>query len=226
MRYLILQIVFCLTIAAMLGFVFGWLLRGIAAKHRERDLTEQSEKTVKALKQRLHSARSKQIPADQTVKSVTHGKASPAETDSTFNQAPIEDYYIEVIEGIGQRGGRLLREEGVSMVQEFLERYCHADHRREELADKLDVDEETVRRWVSMADLMRVKGIGSQYAELLEACGIQSVSMLAQQNPEQLAKKLKLVNRAEHLAILSLPDIVQIKGWIDSAQLLPSVISI
>lgn len=225
MMYLILQILFCLILAATLGFVIGWLMRGISAKHRERYLSEQYEKKLKQLNKSLSTVKPTQISTTPAVKAVSQSESNQLKTDDPISQAHIEDYYIEVIEGIGQSRGKIIREEGVSMVQEFLERYRNADESRKELADKLEVDEETVRRWVSMADLMRIKGIGSQYSELLEACGVHSVPMLAQQDAEQLAEKMKLVNRAEHSTILRLPDASQIKVWIEIAGSLPPVIA-
>ena len=223
MSYLIQQILLCLLIAAIIGFVVGWLLRGISAKQREQDQTKEFDKRFRELKRKTTSRQSTQTSA---ALHTAPDAASLLDVDSAGNAAHIDDYYIEAIEGIGQGRGKILREMGVSMVQEFLQKYRHADDRRTELATKLDIDEHVVRQWVSMADLMRIQGIGSQYSELLEASGVYSVPELAQQDAERLTEKMKLVNRVEHATILALPDASEVSAWIEIAKSLPSIITV
>lgn len=223
MSYLIQQILLCLLIAAILGFVIGWLLRGISAKQREQDQAKEFDQRLRELKRKSASRQSTQTSA---ILNAAPDAASLLDVDSAGNAAHIDDYYIEAIEGIGQGRGKILREMGVSMVQEFLQKYRYADDKRTELATRLDIDEHVVRQWVSMADLMRIQGIGSQYSELLEASGVYSVPELAQQDAERLTEKIKLVNRVEHATILALPDASEVSAWIQSAKLLPSIITV
>ncbi len=223
MSYLIQQILLCLLIAAILGFVVGWLLRGISAKQREQDQAREFDQRLRELKRKAASRKSTQT---STAAHTAPDVASLLDVDSAGNAAHIDDYYIEAIEGIGQGRGKILREMGVSMVQEFLQKYRYADDRRTELATKLDIDEHVVRQWVSMADLMRIQGIGSQYSELLEASGVYSVPELAQQDAERLTEKMKLVNRVEHATILALPDSSEVSAWIEIAKSLPSIITV
>lgn len=223
MSYLIQQILLCLLIAAILGFVIGWLLRGISAKQREQDQAKVFDQRLRELKRKSASRQSTQTSA---ILNAAPDAASLLDVDSAGNAAHIDDYYIEAIEGIGQGRGKILREMGVSMVQEFLQKYRYADDKRTELATRLDIDEHVVRQWVSMADLMRIQGIGSQYSELLEASGVYSVPELAQQDAERLTEKIKLVNRVEHATILALPDASEVSAWIQSAKLLPSIITV
>lgn len=223
MSYLIQQILLCLLIAAILGFVIGWLLRGISAKQREQDQAKEFDQRLRELKRKSASRQSTQTSA---ILNAAPDAASLLDVDSAGNAAHIDDYYIEAIEGIGQGRGKILREMGVSMVQEFLQKYRYADDKRTELATRLDIDEHVVRQWVSMADLMRIQGIGSQYSELLEASGVYSVPELAQQDAERLTEKIKLVNRVEHATILALPDASEVSAWIQSANLLPSIITV
>lgn len=223
MSYLIQQILLCLLIAAIIGFVVGWLLRGISARQREQDQAKEFEQRLRELKRKTASRQSTQTSAALHTAPDT---ASLLDVDSAGNAAHIDDYYIEAIEGIGQGRGKILREMGVSMVQEFLQKYRNADDRRTELATKLDIDEHVVRQWVSMADLMRIQGIGSQYSELLEASGVYSVPELAQQDAERLTEKMKLVNRVEHATILALPDASEVSAWIEIAKSLPSIITV
>ncbi len=223
MSYLIQQILLCLLIAAIIGFVVGWLLRGISARQREQDQANEFDKRFRELKRKTTSRQS--TPTSAALHAAPDA-ASLLDVDSAGNAAHIDDYYIEAIEGIGQGRGKILREMGVSMVQEFLQKYRHADDRRTELATKLDIDEHVVRQWVSMADLMRIQGIGSQYSELLEASGVYSVPELAQQDAERLTEKMKLVNRIEHATILALPDASEVSAWIEIAKSLPSIITV
>jgi len=223
MSYLIQQILLCLLIAAILGFVIGWLLRGISAKQREQDQAKVFDQRLRELKRKSASRQSTQTSA---ILNAAPDAASLLDVDSAGNAAHIDDYYIEAIEGIGQGRGKILREMGVSMVQEFLQKYRYADDKRTELATRLDIDEHVVRQWASMADLMRIQGIGSQYSELLEASGVYSVPELAQQDAERLTEKIKLVNRVEHATILALPDASEVSAWIQSAKLLPSIITV
>jgi predicted flap endonuclease-1-like 5' DNA nuclease len=220
MSYLIQQILLCLLIAAIIGFVVGWLLRGISARQHEQDQAKEFEQRLRELKRRTASRQSTQTSA------ALHTAPDAASLLDVDSAAHIDDYYIEAIEGIGQGRGKILREMGVSMVQEFLQKYRRADDRRTELATKLDIDEHVVRQWVSMADLMRIQGIGSQYSELLEASGVYSVPELAQQDAERLTEKMKLVNRVEHATILALPDASEVSAWIEIAKSLPSIITV
>lgn len=223
MSYLIQEILLCLIISAILGFTIGWLLRGISAKNRERYLGEQFENRMQTMKNRFSSANQKQVTNRVAV--VRTDEPVVDSEDNRMNEAHIDDYFIEVIEDIGQSRGRILREMGVSMVHEFLLKYRLADSSRTELADKLDIDQETVRRWVSIADLMRIQGVGSQYSELLEASGVHSVPALAQQDVTELVDKMQLVNQVEHSTILTLPDDKQVTEWIEIAKSLPAMIS-
>ncbi len=223
MSYLIQEILLCLIISAILGFTIGWLLRGISAKNRERYLGEQFENRMQTMKNRFSSANQKQVTNRVAV--VRTDEPVVDSEDNRMNEAHIDDYFIEVIEDIGQSRGRILREMGVSMVHEFLLKYRLADSSRTELADKLDIDQETVRRWVSIADLMRIQGVGSQYSELLEASGVHSVPALAQQDVTELVDKMQLVNQAEHSTILTVPDDKQVTEWIEIAKSLPAMIS-
>ena len=54
-------------------------------------------------------------------------------------------------------------------------------------------------RWVNHADLIRVVGVGPEFAELLEAAGVDSVPELAQRNVENLVTALAETNEARNL---------------------------
>jgi predicted flap endonuclease-1-like 5' DNA nuclease len=69
---------------------------------------------------------------------------------------------------------------------------------------------------------MRIKGVGGQYAELLEAAGVDTVVELATRKPENLFKKLQEVNEQKEL-VRNLPTLVQVEDWVKQAAYLPRV---
>lgn len=130
---------------------------------------------------------------------------------------------IASIEGIGEKYGEKLEKAGVKTVEALLE-IGATKKGRQEIAVKMKVSEKTILNWVNRADLFRIKGVGSQYADLLENAGVDSVPELAQRNPEHLFLKLQEVNNAKHL-VRSMPYLKQVRKWVGRAQELPRVVS-
>ena len=77
--------------------------------------------------------------------------------------------------------------------------------------------------WVNRADLFRVKGIGTQYSDLLEAAGVDTVAELAQRRADNLVKKLAEVNEQKNL-VRALPSEKLVTDWIEQAKSLPRVV--
>ncbi len=123
---------------------------------------------------------------------------------------------IEGIEGIGHFYGEKLRAAGIRTVQDLLSAGA-TPQGRDELVSKTDIPPANILRWVNHADLFRVKGIGAQYSELLEAAGVDSVVELAQRNPENLLTTLLQANDAKHL-VRSVPSLNEVKSWVAQAQ--------
>lgn len=130
---------------------------------------------------------------------------------------------ISSIEGIGEKYSDKLEEAGVKTVEALLEVGATRKGRKE-IAARAKVSEKMILDWVNRADLFRVKGVGSQYADLLENAGIDSVPELAQRNPEHLFLKLQEINDAKHL-VRSMPYLKQVRKWVGRAQDLPKVVS-
>ncbi len=129
---------------------------------------------------------------------------------------------IEDIEGIGPAYGEKLRQAAVATPDALLK--AGATRRgRQELARKTDIAETLVLKWVNMADLFRIKGVAGQYAELLEGTGVDTVKELATRNPENLAAKLAEIN-AEKKLVRQPPSNAAVRGWVDEAKSLPTVI--
>ena len=79
-------------------------------------------------------------------------------------------------------------------------------------------------QWVSMADLYRIKGVGQEYAELLEAAGVNTVPELAKGVPSNLVEKMAAAN-AQRKMVRRLPVLSQVESWVEQAKGLPSVIT-
>jgi hypothetical protein len=71
---------------------------------------------------------------------------------------------------------------------------------------------------------MRIKGIGEDYAELLEAAGVDTVKELKYRNPGNLAKAMATANTKRKLVRL-LPSEKAVTRWIETAKKLPLKIS-
>ena len=129
---------------------------------------------------------------------------------------------VESIEGIGEKYSRRLHEIGIFTVEDLLRRGATRKG-REEIAKALGVSKSVVLKWVNKADLFRVKGIGEEYSDLLEAAGVDTVSELAQRNPENLYKKLIEVNGRKKL-VRRLPSLKEVKRWVSTAKKLKKIV--
>jgi len=130
---------------------------------------------------------------------------------------------LSVIEGIGPAYEEKLKEFGVNSIESLLE-FCVDKKGRKELAVKVDLSEKLILKWANHADLMRIKGVGGEYAELLEASGVDTIPELAQRNPENLYKKMVEVNEEKKL-VRKLPTEKQIQKWVKEADSLPRALN-
>ncbi len=130
---------------------------------------------------------------------------------------------ISAIEGIGETYGAKLKELGISTTEALLERAATPKGRKE-LAAALDVSEKLILKWANRADLFRVKGIGEEFSDLLEAAGVDTVPELAQRTPENLHKKLLEVNAAKNL-VRRPPSLSEVTSWVEHAKHLPRVLT-
>jgi predicted flap endonuclease-1-like 5' DNA nuclease len=126
------------------------------------------------------------------------------------------------IEGIGPIYAQKLTNAGVKTTQKLLKRGATPLGRRE-LAQKTNIDEGLILEWVNHADLFRIKGVGEEYADLLEEAGVDTIPELAQRNPENLHATLVEVNQRKKL-VRQLPALTRVKDWVAQAKMLPRVI--
>lgn len=127
------------------------------------------------------------------------------------------------IEGIGEAYAAKLKAVGVGTVEALLEAGASPKGRKE-LAEKTGISPDLILKWVNRADLYRIKGIGQEYADLLEAAGVDTVVELSQRNPENLYSKIVEVNEAKKL-VRRMPTQAQVAEWVAEAKKLPRVIT-
>ena len=126
---------------------------------------------------------------------------------------------IEEVEGIGPKSGEKLREAGITNTDALLEE-AGTKPGRKGLAEQTGLSEARILTWVNMVDLCRVNGIGPEFAELLQASGVDTVIELATRNPENLAAKCAEVNEEKKLT-RRVPTAEVVTGWIAEAKDLP-----
>ena len=137
--------------------------------------------------------------------------------------APERKGDIEEIEGIGPAFAEKLRAADVSSIDALLEKGATPEG-RSALVEQTGIDAVRVLRWVNHADLIRVVGIGPEFAELLEASGVDSVPELAQRNVENLVTALTETNDARSL-VRRVPGAAEVTDWIEQAKALPRVVA-
>lgn len=130
---------------------------------------------------------------------------------------------IEQIEGIGPATGEALRNAGLKTVEQLLD--AGGDRAsRAALAEKTGISESRLLKCVNMADLFRINGVASQYAELLEGAGVDTVKELKNRNAENLAAKMIEVNEVKRL-VRRTPSVSVVNDWVEQARKLPAKIS-
>jgi|GEM_PF-318677 len=145
------------------------------------------------------------------------------ETDTQVTGAAALSHDLSYVEGIGEVYSGKLKEAGVDTPQALLERGATPQGRKE-LAEATGITGTLILEWVNHVDLYRIKGVGSEYADLLEAAGVDTVVELAQRNPANLFEKLSEVN-AEKQLVRKMPTTSEVEDWVAQAKDLPRVIT-
>ena len=125
-------------------------------------------------------------------------------------------YKIIDIQGIGPVYAEKLIAIGIETVDQLLEKGANAKG-RQAIEEATGIRHDLVLTWVNHADLFRVKGIGPQFAELLEAAGVDTVKELRNRNAANLAAKMAEVNEEKHLTRRT-PVEKEIQKFIDIAK--------
>ncbi|MFY9687798.1 MAG: DUF4332 domain-containing protein [Pseudolabrys sp.] len=128
-------------------------------------------------------------------------------------------YPITDIDGIDGEVAAVLKSVGIRSTDRLLEA-ARTVKGRKTLALKTGFNEQQFLCWANVADRMRIKGVRKEYAELLQAAGVDTVKELQYRNPINLAKAMADANRKRKLVRL-LPSEKMVKRWIENAKLLP-----
>jgi predicted flap endonuclease-1-like 5' DNA nuclease len=135
----------------------------------------------------------------------------------------MRSYKIVEIEGIGPAYADKLAAASIKTTNDLLKLCCDARGRKS-ASEKTGVSEHNLLKWVNMADLMRISGIGSEFSELLEAAGVDTVKELRNRNAGNLAAKMKEVNAMKKLT-RTVPSEKTVTGWVDQAKSLSPLIT-
>lgn len=130
---------------------------------------------------------------------------------------------IVEIEGIGPVFAEKLSKAGVLTIESLLEKGASRTGRKN-ISEQSGVDESKILNWVNKADLFRIKGIGPQFSELLEAAGVDTVKELRNRNPENLHLKLVEV-QAEKKITRAVPALKQVNKFVEQAKNLPPIVT-
>jgi len=128
-------------------------------------------------------------------------------------------YPITDIEGVDSDVATILKSVGIRSTNRLLEA-ARTVKGRKSLAEKTGFGEKQLLCWANVADRMRIKGISKEYAELLQAAGVDTVKELKYRNPINLARAMADANKKRKLVRL-LPSEKVVKRWIENAKLLP-----
>ncbi len=132
-------------------------------------------------------------------------------------------YKIIDIEGVGDVYAEKLTAVGIIKVEDLLEK-CATPKGRAQLAADTGISDKLILRWTNHADLFRIKGVGPQFAELLEAAGVDTVKELRHRVPENLQPKLEETN-AEKKLVRRVPALKEIIAMVEQAKALDPVVT-
>ena len=133
------------------------------------------------------------------------------------------DYKIIDIEGVGDVYAKKLTEVGIIIVSDLLAK-CATPKGRQQLAEQTDISDKLILRWTNHADLFRIKGVGPQFAELLEAAGVDTVKEFRHRVPENLQPKLEETNNEKHL-VRRVPSLKEVQKMVEGAKALEPVVT-
>lgn len=124
-------------------------------------------------------------------------------------------YKIDEIEGVGPTYAAKLTAADINTTDDLLER-CGAAKGRVKVAEETGISGKLLLSWVNMADLMRIKGVGGEFAELMHAAGVDTVKELRRRNAENLAKAMAEINEEKSLT-RSVPSATVVEKWVAQA---------
>jgi predicted flap endonuclease-1-like 5' DNA nuclease len=127
------------------------------------------------------------------------------------------------IEGIGETNAKKLADAGLKTTDDLL-KSAGSPAGRKALSEKVSVDAGRILEWVNRADLMRVKGVGSEFSDLLEASGVDTVRELSTRVAANLQAKMAEVNESKKL-VRRVPTANEVDTWVKEAKSLPAMVT-
>lgn len=132
-------------------------------------------------------------------------------------------YKVIDIEGVGEAYAEKLTAVGIIKVSDLLAK-CATPKGRSDLATITGISDKLILRWTNHADLFRIKGVGPQFAELLEAAGVDTVKEFRHRVPENLQPKLEETNNEKHL-VRRVPALKEIIKMVELAKELEPIVT-
>ena len=129
---------------------------------------------------------------------------------------------IDTIEGISHKQATSLRKARLRTVEALLKKGSTRKGRRD-VATATGVSEKLILEWVNRADLMRVRGVGEEYSDLLESAGVDTVKELRRRNPANLLTSMVEVN-TKKLLVRRLPTEAKVQRWVEHAGELDAIV--
>jgi len=130
---------------------------------------------------------------------------------------------ITAIEGIGPQNAMKLAKEKITTTAGLL-KAGGAPAGRRQLAAATGLAEEAILGWVNRADLMRVKGVGEEYSDLLEVAGVDTVKELRRRNPQNLHAAMVAANEEKNL-VRRPPSVSEVERWVEHAKTLAPAVT-
>lgn len=177
------------------------------------------EESVEELAAPLVEAASFSMAAEETITPESEAPFAEEEASQVGEAAPARHrraIKIETIEGIGPVYTTKLCDIGIFTTEDLLAAGSSRKG-REELVGKTGISNKLILRWVNMADLMRVPGIGEEYSELLEAAGVDTVKELRNRNPNNLYNAMIVANNEKKL-VRRVPHLTEVQSWVQAAK--------
>jgi len=126
-------------------------------------------------------------------------------------------YSIIDIEGIGPGFTKKLKKAGIHTTDALLAS-AGAKKGRKAVATETGIDEGKILKWCNMADLMRIKGVGEEYSELLEKAGVDTVKELKTRKPANLTEAMAKANSGRKQLVRLLPGEKKVTDWVAQAK--------
>ena len=167
-------------------------------------------------------------PVEEPVEEVLDKGIEPdfsEESSTPTQQEELAKFYYDLayIEGIGPVYAEKLKAIGIDTPRALLEKGA-SSRGRVDIAAASGISDKLILKWVNHVDLYRIKGVGSEYADLLEAAGVDTVVELATRNPANLYQRLVSTNMEKRL-VRKVPFPSQVESWIEQAKTLPRILT-